>query len=341
MNQQAGHAASFERLGVRRIETPTPFPQVPTANAWLIEGNELTLVDTGSAFRPAWEVFQKRLSEIGYRVQDIRRILITHGHQDHAGLAPAIVRRSEAKVFIHEGDRPKVSPLSQARMERVWDRYAAYYRTLAMPDDFIEYMHQITFTAFRPGESLDAVETLHDGDRIDVGDLTLEVMACPGHTPGSVCFHLPEHHVLISGDHLLQRISPNPVMELGRNATAEAPWEGKFKSLIAYIASLERTRALDLDVVLPGHGDPFGAHRQLIDRLDRFHQTRQHQVLKALGAGETTVYDLARQLFPELEQMELFLSVSEMVGHLEVLEEEGKVRRELDGGRLHFRMIEA
>jgi glyoxylase-like metal-dependent hydrolase (beta-lactamase superfamily II) len=340
VSEQADHTVALERLGVRRIETPTPFPQVPTANAWLIEGDELTLVDTGSAFRPAWEVFQKRLSEIGYRVQDIRRILITHGHQDHAGLAPAIVKRSDAKVFIHEGDRSKVSPLSQARIKLVWDRYAAYYRMLAMPDDFIEYMQQITFTAFRPGESLDAVETLHDGDRIDVGDLTLEVVACPGHTPGSICFHLLEHRVLLSGDHLLQQISPNPVMELGRNATAEAPWEGKFKSLIAYIASLERTRTLDLDLVLPGHGNPFGDHLRLINRLDRFHQTRQHHVLKALGAGETTVYDLARQLFPELEQMELFLSVSEMVGHLEVLEEEGKAERMLDGGRLHFRIIE-
>jgi glyoxylase-like metal-dependent hydrolase (beta-lactamase superfamily II) len=199
---------------------------------------------------------------------------------------------------------------------------------LAMPDDFIEYMQQITFTAFRPGESLDAVETLRDGDRIDVGDLMLEVVASPGHTPGSVCFHLLGHRVLLSGDHLLQQISPNPVMELGSNATAEAPWEGKFKSLVAYVASLERTRALDLDVVLPGHGDPFEDHRRLIDRLDRFHQTRQH-------------HDLARQLFPELQQMELFLSVSEMVGHLEVLEGEGKIRREQDGGRVHFRIIEA
>jgi glyoxylase-like metal-dependent hydrolase (beta-lactamase superfamily II) len=342
VNRQAGDAASFERLGVHRIETPTPFPQVPTVNAWLIEGDELTLVDTGSAFRPAWEAFQKRLSEIGYRVQDIRRILFTHGHHDHAGLAPAIVKRSDAKVFIHEGDRPKVLSVSQARLERVWDRYAAYYRTLAMPDDFIEYMHQISITAFRLGQSLDAVEMLNDGDRIDVGDLALEVVACPGHTPGSVCFHLLDHQVLISGDHLLQQISPNPVMELGHGATAEAPWEGKFKSLIAYIASLERARALDLDVVLPGHGDPFGDHRRLIDRLDRFHQTRQHQVLKALGGGETTVYALARQLFPELEEMELFLSVSEMVGHLEVLEAGGRVRREQDGGgRLHFQRIEA
>jgi glyoxylase-like metal-dependent hydrolase (beta-lactamase superfamily II) len=338
----AGTLARLEDLGIRRIQTPTPFPQVPTANAWLIEGDELTLIDTGTSFRPAWEAFEARIEALGHRVQDIRRVLITHGHPDHAGLARPIAKRSGARVFIHEGDARKVTEVTADRARAASERYDAYYRILGMPAAFIEYMHQVAATALRVQKPLDSVEMLHDGDRFDLGPFTLDVVACPGHTPGCVCFHAPAHGILFSGDHLLPKISPNPVLELGMDGTEERPWEGKFRSLVTYLESLARTRALDLDVVLPGHDDPIPDHRRLIDELSRFHDLRNHRILRALSGpgGEATVYELTRQLFPNREHIELFLSVSETVGHLEVLEEEGKVERAFESGRLYFRAPE-
>ena len=330
----------LERLGIHRIETPTPFPQVPTANAWLLEVDELTVIDTGTTFRPAWDAFQARIAELGHRVADIRRVLITHGHPDHAGLARAIQNRSGARVYIHEGDLRKITEIPQDVARTVKDRYAAYYRLLGMPQSFITYMHQIAETALRVQKPVNQVEVLHDGDRFEVGPFSIEVVACPGHTPGCVCFHVPEHRILFSGDHLLPKISPNPVLELGVEGVEGRPWEGKFLSLVSYLQSLERTRTMELATVLPGHDDAITDHRRLIDQLERFHAIRSHKILNAMMSGEVTVYELTRQLFPDRERMELFLSVSEVVGHLEVLEEEGKIERVFDDGVLTVRALD-
>jgi glyoxylase-like metal-dependent hydrolase (beta-lactamase superfamily II) len=335
----AATSPDLRSLGIWRIETPTPFPQVPTANAWLVAGDELTVIDTGSSWRKAWEVFQARVKEAGFAVSDIRRILVTHGHPDHAGLARAIAKRSGARVFIHEEDAFKVTHVSDERARALAERYALYYRHLGMPASFIEYMNQVTIGTLEMRDVVDKVEILHGGDRFDFGRFSLEVVACPGHTPGCTCFHIAEARVLFSGDHLLPKISPNPVLELGPEEE-DSTWEGKFKSLVSYVSSLERTRALDLEAVLPGHGDPFTDHRRLIDELNRFHEIRQHRILQVMRAGEATVYELARQIFPGCQRIELFLSVSEIVGHLEVLEEEGKVERDFKEGRLYFRATE-
>jgi glyoxylase-like metal-dependent hydrolase (beta-lactamase superfamily II) len=332
--------ADLERLGIKRIETPTPFPQVPTANAWLLEVDELTVIDTGTTFRPAWEAFQARIAELGHEVADIRRVLITHGHPDHAGLARTIQKRSGARVYVHEADARKITEIPAATARWAQERYDAYYRILGMPDAFIDYMHQIADTALRVQKPVESVEILHDGDRFDLGRFSLEVVSCPGHTPGCVCFLLPEHRVLFSGDHLLPKISPNPVLELGVEGGEEHPWEGKFRSLVHYIESLARTRAMDVATVLPGHDDPIADHRRLIDQLNRFHTIRSHKIVQAMLGGEATVYELTRQLFPDRHRMELFLSLSEVVGHLEVLEEEGRIERAYEDGRLYFRVLD-
>ena len=331
--------ADLDRLGIRRIETPTPFPQVPTANAWLLEVEPLTVIDTGTTFRPAWDAFQARIAELGHQVADIRRVLITHGHPDHAGLARAIQKRSGARVYIQEGDVRKITEIPAAIARSAQERYDAYYRILGMPESFIDYMHQIADAALRVQRPVDEVEILHDGDRFDLGPFSLEAVSCPGHTPGCVCFHVPEHRILFSGDHLLPKISPNPVLELGVEGVDGRPWEGKFRSLVSYLESLSRTRGMDLATVLPGHDEPIDDHRRLIDQLRRFHTIRSQKILRAMLGGDATVYELTRQLFPDRERMELFLSVSEVVGHLEVLEEEGKVERVFEEGRLYFRII--
>jgi glyoxylase-like metal-dependent hydrolase (beta-lactamase superfamily II) len=154
----------------------------------------------------------------------------------------------------------------------------------------------------------------------------------PGHTPGLLCLHDRRRRLLFSDDHLLEKISPNPLIELGPGGE-----EGWFRPLLAYLASIERVRALELDLVLPGHGTPFTGHRAVIDALLGFYARRQARIRELVAERPRTAYDLARALFPAARPGDAFLTVSETIANLEVLEARGEVARGEDGGVYRFR----
>jgi glyoxylase-like metal-dependent hydrolase (beta-lactamase superfamily II) len=174
---------------------------------------------------------------------------------------------------------------------------------------------------------------LAPGARLITRHLELEVLHMPGHTPGLVCLHDRAHRLLFSNDHLLERISPNPLMELGPDGG-----DGHFRPLLAYLDSIRRTRALELDAVLPGHGPPFGGHRQVIDTLLGFYRRRQERFLSFLGDGPLTPHELSLRLFRQVRAGDTFLILSEVMANLEVLEAAGAVvREEADGLRRYRR----
>jgi glyoxylase-like metal-dependent hydrolase (beta-lactamase superfamily II) len=156
----------------------------------------------------------------------------------------------------------------------------------------------------------------------------------PGHTPGLVCLLDRRQRILFSNDHLLERVSPNPLIELGPDGS-----DGFFRPLVAYMDSLARTRELDVDLVLPGHGPPFGRHREVIDTLRAFYARRQERFLAALDGGPRSPFEIARALFKQLRPGDGFLVVSEVVANLEVLEARGAVVREERDGIRRYRRV--
>jgi len=146
------------------------------------------------------------------------------------------------------------------------------------------------------------------------------VLHLPGHTPGLVCLWDVEHRLLFADDHLLARTSPNPFLELVDERTTR-------RALVQYLHSIGRIRALDVEWVLPGHGTPFQGHRAAIDSLLRFYQRRQEKLVAALADGPRTTVELSSALFGPQEGARLYLTLSEVVGNLEVLEDAGRVRR--------------
>jgi glyoxylase-like metal-dependent hydrolase (beta-lactamase superfamily II) len=143
--------------------------------------------------------------------------------------------------------------------------------------------------------------------------------------------HDEARRLFFSADHLLERVSPNPIIELGPNGE-----EGFFRPLLAYVESVRRMRALDLDLVLPGHGPPFTGHREVIDRLLAFYGKRQARIRELLAESPRTAWEISRALFPAARPTDAFLTMSETLANLEVLEASGEATRTLVDGVIRF-----
>ena len=254
-------------------------------------------------------------------------LFVSHGHVDHYGLAQTLSEESGASVFIHPADAPKaVGPDG-------WDRRAHLYRAFlfraAVPEDQLDRLAAFGRFSGKYSRRIDPqrVLPLAGGEHLRFRHFGAEVLHLPGHTPGLVCFWDAEHRVLFADDHVLARTSPNPFLELVGDGPTHTG-----RALVHYFASIRRVMGLDVDWVLPGHGEPFQGVRPLLERLFGFYAKRQEKLLAALASGTDTAFGLAQALFGPHDGPRLYLTLSEVYGNLEVMEDEGRVRWSEAGG---------
>ena len=312
--------------GIHRIPVPVPFLHAGgPANAYAVEAEDggLILVDTGLSTGEGAAALDAGFQRLGLRYEDVHTIVVTHGHVDHYGGARHVQARAgrEVTVLVHPVDAPKVVTGGWVFHERA-GAYVRHLVRLGVPEPLAAEVMRISAPAFEIARTLPAVSPLADGQILKGKRATLRVIHAPGHTPGLVVLHDEEHRVLLSNDHLLERISPNPLIDLGPD---DQP--GGFRPLVAYEGSIRAVRALELDAVLPGHGPPFGGHRRVIDSLLAYQHRRQERLRAMLADGPRTPWELAQALFPTSGPADMFLSVSETVANLEVLEARGEARR--------------
>ena len=309
-------------LGIHRLVLPIPFVEAGgTVNAYAIDDADggLTLFDSGLGTEPSRRALERGLAELGRKVEEVRRIIISHGHIDHYGAARFVRERSGARAFVHPADADKVAghgPRSSLL------EYAAYLDRLGVPTDAIIRMGERYRSQGDLAQPLAEVEPLAAGQELEFRHFKGSILPMPGHTPGLVCLHVPEHRFVLSADHLLARISPNPLLEIGPGGEAQ-----KFRALVAYLESARHLRDFDLEWILPGHGAPFDNHRMVVDSLQVFYDKRQARMLRALAPAPLTPYELVPLVFNRPERLDLFLMISEIVGNLEALEARGAIAR--------------
>lgn len=317
----------FGRVG--RVPTPTPFVGLGDINTYqLLPGagsDGLTLIDTGVKGGESFEVFERGLKEFGFAVEQIERILITHAHVDHFGQARRIRDRCGAPIYAAPLEARRMAglvPPSGDRREHV----VAFMRRWGIPDELIFYENPMAKRAAELHDAVDVEGTLGDGDVVAIDDLRLEVIETPGHCPQHIVFYEPTMQWLFSGDHLLTDISPVPLLDLPEDPDTPRP-----KSLVRFMASLTKVEALACRMTFPSHGDVIYDHRKLIDGYRLHHERRKLQIEKKLRKGPLTPFELAKDIFAKYYETQIYPVMSEVIGHLDLLEEEGSVVIERGG----------
>jgi glyoxylase-like metal-dependent hydrolase (beta-lactamase superfamily II) len=312
---------ALRSLGIVRLVLPVPFAAAGgDVNVYLLDNADgsLTLFDTGLGGEPSLQLLEAGFAAAGRRVDEISRIVISHGHADHFGAARALRDRTRAPVHVHAADAPKLLVDADAKERR--SEVARYLVRIGVPAEALERLRRRSPALLT--DRVAEVEPLEEGQELELRALRVTVLHTPGHTRGHVSLHAPAARLLLSADHLLGHISPCPLIEL-----APGEQDKSFRALIAYLDSLGRIEPKEFDWVLPGHGEPFTDHRSRIARLRGFYARRQERLLAALDAGPRTPYELAVAEFGAGREDELFLILSEIVGNLEVLEQDGRVER--------------
>jgi glyoxylase-like metal-dependent hydrolase (beta-lactamase superfamily II) len=317
--------------GIHRFAIPTPFA-VGRVNTYLIEDDPLTLVDSGPNSGRALDELQRRLGDRGHSLEDIELILVTHQHIDHIGLVEIVRSHSKADVAAIEQAVPFVEDYSNAAAED--DRFAMDLMIRhGIPEQVARALGSVS-AAFRGwGAKAKITRPLRDGDTIEFRDRTLEVHFRPGHSPTDTVFEDAERKILLSADHLLGHISSNPLISRPRDGR-ERP-----QALVTYMDSLQKTRAMDLELVLPGHGDPITDHRALIDQRFEMHARRAEKLYDLISERSRTAHELAQALWGNIAVTQAYLTLSEVIGHTDLLLNEGRVLETEDNGVVRFETV--
>jgi glyoxylase-like metal-dependent hydrolase (beta-lactamase superfamily II) len=274
--------------GVWRLRLPLPWPGVPHCNAWaLAAGDGIVLVDAGMHLPGSMAHLERALDQVGLRVEHVRLVVCTHAHVDHCGQAPPIAARAGCELWIHPAHDHLTRSLADP--EQALARRAEVARQSGVPEaDVRAWLERRREEGTGQAGELRADRDLVDGVTVttDLGDW--RVVETPGHAPSHVCLHQQERRLMVSGDHLLGRISlyfdvgstPDPVGE--------------------FLTSLERVEALDARLCLAGHGRPFTDVPGHVNGNRDLVHARLDAVRALLGEGPATAYELAGRLYGDL-----------------------------------------
>ena len=301
--------------GIRTITTPALFPLNPV-NAYLIDGDVLTLIDTGLDTDTAWEAFRDAISGLRRRISDIGRIILTHGHIDHIGFVERIRDESGASVSIHAEEARYLATDIEEHVAAAWDNIPFFCR-MGIPKRDVERMVRL-FTSimrrfFLP---LGDVVLLDDGDVLECGGGELSVIHTPGHTPGSISLQDLESGVVFCGDHITSLPGSNGLVDMRM---------GPDSDLRHYLSSLKKLAGLSSSAIYPGHGEMIAAPQVFIEDILSRHEDTARRIGKLLDAGfEGTPAAIASAVFLEIPREMFSHTVFGVYRVLALMEGEGR-----------------
>ncbi len=312
------------------LSIPTPF-YVGDVNVYLIKEEPLTIIDVGPKTTEASIVLREKLKRNGVEIADIRRIVLTHAHEDHCGLAKQL--RDEAKnaeIYIHAWESGHLF----GRLAS--DDHRKLMLRAGVPVAFFDEMQKMYAEISLLTDTLNDGEfsALNDEQELEFETGIIKVLHTPGHTPGSCSFLREANRTIIAGDCVLKRITPNPIV-----SPDPVNGELRFKSLGEYLVSLAKIRSYSPTLVYGGHGEPITDFEEIFHRYVRAIDERQKNVISIVSKNGMTAFDVAQKLFPDVinKDVHRFLAISEAIAHLDYAESENKIAVELNDGVEFYR----
>jgi glyoxylase-like metal-dependent hydrolase (beta-lactamase superfamily II) len=188
-------------------------------------------------------------------------------------------------------------------------------------EEVVTALRQVTGSFRAWGSKAKVTRPLHDGETLELRDRALEVQHRPGHSPSDTLFWDADRRILIGADHLIKHISSNPLISRPLDGSSE-----RTQALVTYLESLKRTRELPAEIVLSGHGEPITDHAELIDQRFAMHQRRAEKLYGLIAEQPRTGHELAQALWGDVAVTQAFLTLSEVIGHVDLLVNAGAVR---------------
>lgn len=297
---------------IYQIILPTPFP-IGDINVYLIEGSSLTLVDTGAKTDEAWEVLVNAIKKCGYRMNDIDQVVLTHQHPDHCGLVERIREVSNARVLGH----PLIAPFIKQDQEffnYYLDFYKSFYRNNGVPSELIQTLVENSERNYGRYTEQSEVHTFLFHKQMVPNLNDWQVLYTPGHAQGHLSLLRKSDGIMIGGDLIFTHIATNPLIEPPYPSSGKRPM-----TLIQYQNSLQMCCKEKIRIVFSGHGKAVVNFKELAQfRLNR-NWIKAERIRKLLNKERKTAFQLVKLLFPNRDNKELLSTLSDTLGHLDLL----------------------
>jgi len=321
---------------IHQLQLPLPVSSLEYVNIYLIQGdNGYLLIDTGWNTEEAFDSLKRQLAEVGISFKDISQIVVTHIHPDHYGLAGRLKQLSQAKIYIHHLEENLIEP-RYIKMGGLLAQLEHWLRTNGVITDEVPQLQTASLGMEKFVASALPDIKLYGDETISAGHFNFKVIWTPGHSPGHICLYEPAQKILISGDHILPTITPNVGLhpQSTRNPLGD------------YLNSLDTIKELDVNLVLPGHENPFTELQPRIGAIVQHHKLRNLEILQTAVAKPKTAYQISTEItwmsdkrgvgWQNLAPLDKRFAILETLAHLELMRAQGRVKKLLGDDTTYY-----
>jgi glyoxylase-like metal-dependent hydrolase (beta-lactamase superfamily II) len=328
-NEEGDKMAVQVYPNIYKHEIPLPKNPLKAVNSYIILSKDRNLIiDTGFNIPTCKDALMEGIEELGIDLNKTD-LLVTHLHSDHSGLAAAL-NKEGARVYAGKIDGRMINEMSGPAY---WQRFEEYKEIFDLGQDKISFDDHPGYK-YCPKESIEFMP-LQEGDTINMGDYSFEIVDIPGHTPGHIGLYETQHKLFFCGDHILDKITPNIAF-----------WGFDQDILAVYFNSLKKVYTYDIDYLFTAHRNVIRNHQKRIDELLHHHENRLKEIIEILKDGKKTVRDTAASMHWELRydrwedfpNPQKWFAAGEAMSHLEHLTSIGVVEKISENGVLYYQL---